>query len=577
MLRDLKNIFLFLIFNFKGKYIIVQSIIIFSTFLELLVIYLVYIYLSLLLGKQQLLEINFINDFFTYFDFNNKISFITFYGIFLFLIIILNSCFGILRIWLSNYTANIIGSKISKEILSNILGKKYSYHNRNKSADFINQVTHDTYRFSNDVLSHFFQLNSQLLLVIPIIFSLLIINLVNTLVLALLLVLVYLILFLFIKKKISLWGRLITELLQKKINLLQDTFYGIKDLIIYNQRHKPTNLYGKYYENYAVNRTKVSLFTYFPRYLIEGLILGSLILFSIYYFAIKNFDPFEKAPIIGGLAFATLKLLPAFQQIYVSLSQIKSNAVVFFRIKKNLKRKNLIQFKKLKLKTNIKFNSIRLKNLFFSYDNKSKILKKINISFKMGKIVGICGYSGTGKSTLVDNILGLYDETHRNIFIDNKSLREFGLLNWWSQIGYISQNPFILNESVERNIKFGREGNERDQLKKLIKFMNLNFNKNNKKVGELGKNISGGQRQRLALARANYNYPKVIILDEPTSALDSVNESFIIKYISENKKEKITIIITHSKNIIKKCDEVYFFKGKNLIKIGKNKIGKYLK
>ena len=107
--------------------------------------------------------------------------------------------------------------------------------------------------------------------------------------------------------------------------------------------------------------------------------------------------------------------------------------------------------------------------------------------------------------------------------------------------------------------------------------MNLNFNKNNKKVGELGKNISGGQRQRLALARANYNYPKVIILDEPTSALDSVNESFIIKYISENKKEKITIIITHSKNIIKKCDEVYFFKGKNLIKIGKNKIGKYLK
>jgi len=232
-----------------------------------------------------------------------------------------------------------------------------------------------------------------------------------------------------------------------------------------------------------------------------------------------------------------------------------------------LDRKNDIK----KINENINYSSdknhLNIENLNFKYHSESKGLNEVNLDAKENEIVGIIGESGSGKSTLINLMLGLMKPLSGNIRMNELDIHK-NLNNWKDIIGYIPQNIYLTDDTILRNIGFGIEDNKIDnkKIEKCIELAELSsFIKNlpqglNTVVGERGIKISGGELQRIGIARALYKDPKILILDEATSALDVDTEKNILETISSLKSNKIIIIVSHRNSIFDFCKKIYEIK-----------------
>jgi HlyD family secretion protein len=274
-------------------------------------------------------------------------------------------------------------------------------------------------------------------------------------------------------------------------------------------------------------------------------------------------------PILAVYALAGLKLLPALQQIYASISQIKGNLSAFESIKEDFTDsiRQERPFIRPPEKANFLFASeIELKDVRFSYPgNELPTLNHLDIIIKANSTVGIVGPSGSGKSTLVDLIIGLISPDTGGVFVDGNLLTDENIRQWKNNIGYVSQAIFLSEGSILENIAFGLPVEQIDiaqidrvlRLSHLEKFVSGLAEGVNTKVGERGVQLSGGQRQRIGIARALYNDAKIIVFDEATSALDGVTERAIMDAIDDFSGNKTIIMIAHRLSTIKNCDVIF--------------------
>ena len=219
----------------------------------------------------------------------------------------------------------------------------------------------------------------------------------------------------------------------------------------------------------------------------------------------------------------------------------------------------------------IEFENLELKNLNFKYlGNENNALENINLKIKKGKIIGITGPSGSGKSTLVDLMMGLIEPSSGSIHINGKPLHQIRK-NWLKLVGYIPQDVHLNDDTLKNNITFLSKDSFDDQkLSSAIKMSgleNLVTSKQNildENVGEKGIKLSGGEKQRIGIARTLYKNSKILILDEPTSSLDENNEAKILENIFRLKNLTL-IMITHKIYTLKKCDEILFIKNGKIV------------
>lgn len=229
-------------------------------------------------------------------------------------------------------------------------------------------------------------------------------------------------------------------------------------------------------------------------------------------------------------------------------------------------------------KNHFSFNaSIEFNNVKFSYNNKKEILNNISFTLNRGEMVGLVGSSGSGKTTLVDLLLRLFDPSEGCILIDNKRITEIDLKEWRKNIGYVSQDIFLLNDTIENNIRFYdntlkvEQIVEASKLANIYDFINDQPEKFNTIVGERGVFISAGQRQRIILARVLARKPKILILDEATSALDNASELLIQKSM-ENLRGKITsLVIAHRLSTITNSDTIIVLEKGEIAETGQPK------
>jgi len=269
----------------------------------------------------------------------------------------------------------------------------------------------------------------------------------------------------------------------------------------------------------------------------------------------------------------TFRMMPSFNRILTSLQNLR-----FFRepLKlvynefNNLKCDLIsIESKKIKFKNKIYFNDVT-----FGYSDKKIILENINLSISYGQTIGIIGESGAGKSTFVSLLTGLIKPTKGEIFIDDFSLKT-NTNNWQNLVGYVPQSIFLLDDSILNNITLedDQEKIDFERVNKCIndsqlnEFVNSLPDKLNTVVGEKGSLISGGQLQRIGIARALYSNPSILILDEASSALDSKTEKQLMDLVYNDFKRLTKIIISHKKENLKNCDIIYKIEKKSIIKI----------
>ncbi len=360
-------------------------------------------------------------------------------------------------------------------------------------------------------------------------------------------------------------------------NLLQ-SLHGIKDVKIYNRQ----NYFVDIFNDYLNKRTKVNTYyntlQQFPRPYLELLsILGITILVSIMSFQNKSL-----VIIISTVAVfitAAFRMIPSLNRIMSSTQNIKYANSVVNALYNELKNLNYhIKNTDLQINQTLDFKKITITNISFQYiNNKNFGLKDISITIEKGELIGIIGESGSGKSTFVDILMGLLIIQKGEILINNKNNLYDNLSLWRSNIGYVPQNIYLIDESIKRNIAFGIPDSEicPEKLLNALKLSQLDgfisnlHNGVETMVGDRGVKLSGGQRQRIGIARALYNNPTILILDEATSALDINTENEVMESINSLRGQLTMIIIAHRLTTVKKCDIIYQFRKGEIINKGK--------
>ena len=518
---------------------------------------------------------NYVYEIFNITNFNLENSNLILLSIILLItIFFLKNLFLIIFSWIDSSFYYKVGKRISDEVFKNYLHSKYLFLINKKNSKLIFNSSDAIKMFRNALMSFtqiinectvFFGISIFLAYLDYKVFSLIFISLIA---------IMFTISFSIRNLNLRL-GRGVKRYENRFINSIIQSFNTIKDIKI----KKKEDFFFSEFEQNNFLRTKYSHLNFFigliPKYIIEFVIL-CIVLISIFFYSKFNND-FDLLIIkIGILSAAAVRLLPSVFRIITSFQRLNFCFPLLKDLKKEIleNKKNLIINKKTKKKLNqdIYFKDFKAIKIKFRYPGNTKkaVIENLNIKLQKKRITLISGKTGSGKTTLLDLLTGLI-EPEKGFFQINgkkyKNLPDF----WIDNIAYVSQNIALLNSSILRNITFGDEGKKVDnkklkssiinsQLKSFIKSQKNGVNAN---IGEKGVKISGGERQRIALARAFYSNKKVLILDEATNALDKKIEYKIFKYLKNESLNKIVVVISHDLSLNKFCD--------NVIKINKGK------
>lgn len=468
----------------------------------------------------------------------------------------------ILLIYFSWLEAGFIArfkERLSNNIFKNFLSRNVHQVLKKNSSEYLRNFTTEidlTTRFYYSTLKIILDIILAITLFIFLTFFDLLTS-VSTIVVLTILSLTY---YLIVKNFISSWGtkRLYSQ--KKKVQYINESFSAIKYIKILSR------------EKYFSNRFKIQNFSLFkinfnmgfinalPKFVLEFFLFISILSILII-LLLNNYEYQEIVKIVSIYIVVSFRLIPSVNRILTNIQSIKYTYPAFKNIFDETQIKTApenINVKKFFFNKEI---SINIKK--FNYNLQSKFFLK-NIKFKINKKekIGIIGSSGCGKSTLIDIICGFMKINNGDVFVDKKSIYN-NLNGWQKQIGYIPQQIVILNDSLRNNILFGLDNkNYNDsKLRYILKKVNLKYfykqlpNGLNEKISEEGLNISGGEVQRIGIARALLNNPEIILLDEATSSLDTFTENKILKEI--NSLKKTVISVSHRINALRYCDKIY--------------------
>lgn len=369
-------------------------------------------------------------------------------------------------------------------------------------------------------------------------------------------------------KKLKKYGTISRTRGEEMIVWINQSLGGIKEVKVRENENYFERKFDNAYE-VSANAEKMNQFLPGIPPLITETAIFLIIILVVYIKLSTNVDTTKIVAILATLALAGVKLLGAFSTMVSSFGRIYYTKPALDALYNDLLSVQELEEKMRRKDDNvigISFqDKIDIRDLSFSYSGSEKIvLNHINFEIKKGESVAFIGTSGAGKTTLVDVILGLLEPTSGEISVDGMPIKD-NMYEWHKKIGYIPQNIFLLDDTIRNNIVFGVEEQDIDekllweviedaQLKDYVESLEEGLETI---VGERGARISGGQMQRISIARALYTKPEILILDEATSALDGETESAVMEAI-ENLHGKLTlIIIAHRLTTIQKCDKVY--------------------
>jgi HlyD family secretion protein len=470
--------------------------------------------------------------------------------------------------------ATVIGSEIADKLYTHYLKQSWLFHVSESSAQLTKKIATEAVRVTSGILLPLMLMNARIVLSLLMSLSIFIYDPKVAIIGLILFSTAYYIIFDVVESRLEKNGATISEVVEKRFRLMNEGFGGIKDILLLGRDKYFIKKFKKTGQQYAYSQGTNATLTSVPRYFMELVAFGSMIGLLLYLIASHDGNLGIILPILSVYALATFKLLPAFQQIYASAAFIKSNIAAFQSIQQDLI--NSMQMKILKNEPKRSYlrpkQKISLENITFTYPNTDRpILNRLNMSIPVNSVIGIVGPSGSGKSTVINILLGLLKLQHGQLKIDDINIDNQNRRSWQNTIGFVAQNIFLSEGTISENVAFGIPKNEIqtqkvEQALKLAHLAELTHNLKqgiNTKIGERGVKLSGGQCQRIGIARALYHEAEVLMFDEATSSLDGITEKMIMDAIHDFSGQKTIIMIAHRLKTVQKCDQIFFIdKGK---------------
>ena len=574
MLSVIKEIFSLLSNDQRKRFYILQVLVILMAFTELLGIASIAPFMALV-GDMSLLEKDGIySKLYQLSGINDPLNFLFVTGIGVLIALTVSTVVSMFTTWrLSSYGSSV-GVQLADRLYSHYMKQDWQFHASGSSAQLTKQVSTESTRISNGIIQPLMQMNAKVVLAIFIAVSILIYNPIVAIAGLLMFASGYLLMYKFVRKALVLNGKRLSSVATNRFRLMNEGFGGIKDVLLLNRNKDFIDRFSVEGNIQAKAQGLNQTIAQVPRFFIELLAFGAMISLVLILIKTHHGDLGAVLPILAVYALACFKLLPALQQIYSSITQIKGNIAAFESVKKDLidSQEDLSTIKTISPnKLNIN-KAINLKNIYFAYPSKSTYaVNDVSMSIPVNHVIGIVGSSGSGKSTLIDIILGLLTPQKGEIYVDNTLINDNNKRGWQDLLGFVPQSIFLSEGSIAENVAFGIPADEinYDQVMRAIDLAHLTELVNelpegiHTKVGERGVQLSGGQRQRIGIARALYNEADVLIFDEATSALDGITEKIIMDAIHEFTGKKTIIMIAHRLKTVQKCDTIYLMeKGK---------------
>jgi|LakMenEpi03Aug12_release.lakeMendotaPanAssembly.Ray.scaffolds.fasta_scaffold06923_18 ABC-type bacteriocin/lantibiotic exporter with double-glycine peptidase domain len=563
IIKSLKTTYLFT----PTKILHLFLLIFFSLFLEILGVALIIPISTILISPDK---INYYKSLVN-FNFFSKLNELNSFSIILvgfIFILLLRYIFTIITELLSIKVSRYIEIKINDLIIEKRFNDPWIEVLLSQNKSFTKTLMSDISIFTSQGIIPSLNIIKNFLIILTMVIYLF---LIKGVVIFFLLIICLLLCFLFYQK-----SKKIFFMISSKYNLITESRYGFIDELVNGVReiklYNLKNFYKKRYLNNENLFTKLEiikkLISTLPKVILEFLlILSTVIIIILNYNTLDEIFPF--LTLIFFISFRSLPIIVStismISSLQINQSQINLVVSALDKIKdisknkvftENLNSKNLVNFKKQDM-------ILEIKNVSFSYRVNNRIFSGLNFTFKQGNIYALLGENGSGKSTLTDLLTGLLKPTTGAIFFNGININDFED-DWFLKVGYLSQTFFLFNETIKKNIILSSEENnfKKDLYEQSIKTVQLNDYINNlpaldnTEVLDHGKNLSGGQRQKIALARLLYKNTDVILLDEATSSLDRDSAKEICEVMQRIKKHKIIIIITHSDEVVKYCDKV---------------------
>jgi ABC-type multidrug transport system fused ATPase/permease subunit len=465
---------------------------------------------------------------------------------------------------------------ISKRLMQGYLHQHYSWFLGRNSADLGKSILSEVSQVVGSGIKPFLDLIAQVMVATAIIILLIIFDPKLALIVGFMLGGAYGLFFTIVRRYLNRIGKERLESNFLRFKSINEAFGASKEIKVGGFEKTYVQKFSNAAKNTAQTQASAGLVNLLPRYFLEALAFGGILLILLYKMnQTNNFS--NSLPIISLYVYAGYRLMPAVQQIYLSFAKLAFVGPSLDNLNEDIK--NLKLFNKNQDQGILSLNkTITLKNIYYNYPNASRTaLKDINLSIPAKSTVGLIGVTGSGKTTIVDIILGLLEAQKGTLEIDGQIITGKNSRSWQRSIGYVPQHIYLADETVAANIAFGVEPKNinKESVEKASKIANLHEfvieelpKQYETIIGERGVRLSGGQRQRIGIARALYHNPKVLVLDEATSALDNQTEKAVMDAINNLNKDMTTILIAHRLNTVKNCDTIFQLENGKLIRQG---------
>ncbi len=576
MLQQIKKVF-FILGDKKRKLVYLILVFLILSFFEVLGIGLIAPYMTLVIGLDtQNQYFGIISKFIDLSVFTKK-ELLFFSACFLILIFTIKAFFSVLLNYVICLFSQDVRIDLQIRLLHQYTSKNFEMFSKVNMSEYIFVINELTRRYTNQVLMTLIKTFSDLVLAFIIICFLFFASGPYVLYVILFIGIFFLFYNFFVKQKLFKYGKNADTFEKKAIQNIIQNFKAFQEIKIYRLNSYFINAIKANLLVYSKHFSRAFLVQQLPRYLMEFILVASVI-FTTFISVMRDINVLALIPLISMYGIASLKIIPIATGFFNSNHLLRYNSEATNKLYETLKGLPL----ELDLNNNYNrkafetFRSFQIKKLDFAFEGAKKIaLKNINLEIKKGQIVALIGPSGSGKTTLLNVMLGFMNQRSNAIYFNGKPIKD-NYVPWLNNVAYLPQRSVIINDTLRKNIALGlkeEEINDRLILRALHLANLSDFLKDLKNgldtiIQEDGSNLSGGQIQRISLARAFYFNKNVMVMDEITSGLDDLTESKILEEISALRGQKTIVFITHKLSTINICDYVYQLKSGQIIREG---------
>lgn len=470
----------------------------------------------------------------------------------------------VIRLLIQWYTQRLVfavNHDLATQLYGKILRQPFEWHAHHHSSIILSAME-KVYQISVGVILSFVSAVSSLIISLFVVGLLFAINPTAAALAALLVGLIYALLILLTKTRNAAASSRMAALRDQRVHILQESSGGIRDIALdqtqpyFEQRF--SELDRQFNKTLVWNQMVMVL----PRIMIEGALIILIAMLAVW-FSARPGGLTLAIPALGAMAIGAQRLLPLVQQVYtgygnyaLSIGQI-DDVLDLLELPVDEPGAAAATIDDVPFEREIRFADVT-----FDYHSSERALHHIDLSIKAGERVGIIGRTGSGKSTLVDLMMGLLRPTSGEIRIDGKPLTDRSLPGWKSHIAHVPQHIFLADNSIATNVAFGQEAVDRERVEQCLAQAGLADwiatlpNGMDSFVGERGVRLSGGQRQRVGIARALYKDARLLVLDEATSSLDNETEQVVMDAVNGLDRKLTVVIIAHRLSTVEACDTI---------------------